>query len=84
MKLDRPTRVDVRGHRGHEELAELFVAASAALVYVTAIPDRSTMARCLIQIAWETEARVADARAHFIHFNGDGFLGPYGSPANRL
>ena len=61
----------------HDELANLFKGAKAGLVYVTAFPDRSTMARYLPDIAWETEVWVADNPTHLIHFNGDRFLGPY-------
>lgn len=61
----------------HEELARLFAASQAGLVYVTAFPDRATMARYLADIAWETEVWVADAPSHLIHFNGTRFLGPY-------
>ena len=61
----------------HEELAELFSDSSVGLVYVTAFPNRSIMARYLPEIAWETEVWVADAPSHLIHFNGVRFLGPY-------
>lgn len=61
----------------HVELAELFKASTAGLVYVTAFSDRSTMARYLDEISWETEVWVADAPTHLIHFNGERFLGPY-------
>ncbi|MBW4482917.1 MAG: restriction endonuclease [Tildeniella torsiva UHER 1998/13D] len=61
----------------HSELARLFSAATAGLVYVTAFPSRSAMVRYLAEIAWETEVWVADAPSHLIHFNGERFLGPY-------
>jgi hypothetical protein len=61
----------------HEELVKLFAGSKAGLVYVTAFPSRSVMARYLAEIAWETEVWVADAPSHLIHFNGDRFLGPY-------
>jgi hypothetical protein len=61
----------------HEELARLFAGAKVGLVYVTAFPSRSMMARYLGEIAWETEVWVADAPSHLIHFNGPRFLGPY-------
>ena len=35
------------------------------------------------QIAWETEVWVADAPSHLIHFNGERFLGPYPSLAQK-
>lgn len=61
----------------HDELSRQFSASRAGLVYVTAFPDRATMARYLGEIAWETEVWVADAPSHLIHFNGERFLGPY-------
>src|SRR5262249_7953214 len=61
----------------HEELLKLFENSTAGLVYVTAFPSRSVMARYLSDIAWETEVWVADAPSHLIHFNGVRFLGPY-------
>ncbi len=61
----------------HQELAALFPNAEAGLVYVTAFPDRTTMARYLSEIDWETEVWVSDAPDHLIHFNGERFLGPY-------
>lgn len=61
----------------HDELAKLFNSSSAGIVYVTAFPNRSVMARYLSVIAWETEVWVADAPSHLIHFNGIRFLGPY-------
>ena len=62
----------------HDELTRLFSSSSAGLVYVTAFPTRSIMARYLPEIAWETEVWVADAPSHLIHFNGDRYLGPHG------
>jgi hypothetical protein len=61
----------------HAELARLFAASKAGLVYVTAFPNRTLMGRYLSEIAWETEVWVADAPSHLIHFNGERFLGPY-------
>jgi hypothetical protein len=61
----------------HEELMRLFAGSKAGIVYVTAFPTRSAMARYLSDIAWETEVWVADAPTHLIHFNGIRFLGPH-------
>jgi len=58
----------------HDELTAMFSAASSNLVFVTAFPDRRTMARYLSVIAWETEVWVAESPSHLIHFNGDKFL----------
>lgn len=61
----------------HQELKELFANSSAGLVFLTAFPNRSLMARYLNEIAWETEVWTADTPSHLIHFNGIRFLGPY-------
>lgn len=61
----------------HAELAHLFASVELGIVYVTAFPDRTLMARYLGVISWETEVWVADAPGHLIHFNGERFLGPY-------
>ncbi|MDP2794487.1 MAG: BsuBI/PstI family type II restriction endonuclease [Sulfurisoma sp.] len=61
----------------HEELARLFSGSSAGLVFVSAFPDRRVLNKYLGTISWETEAWVADAPSHLIHFNGSRFLGPY-------
>ena len=61
----------------HSELSTLFVNANPDLVYVTAFPDRRTMAKYLADISWEMEVWTADTPTHMIHFNGDRFLGPY-------
>jgi len=61
----------------HNELSQLFKDAKAGLVFVTAFPNRTIMARYLGEIAWETEVWVAETPSHLIHFNGERFLGPY-------
>ncbi|GJL59719.1 MAG: methyltransferase [Nitrospirales bacterium] len=61
----------------HAELARLFQNSRPGLLYVTAFPDRGTMAKYLADISWETEVWVAEAPTHMIHFNGERFLGPY-------
>lgn len=61
----------------HAELTRLFAGSSAGLVYVTAFPTKSLMARYLPEIAWETEVWLSEAPSHLIHFNGERFLGPY-------
>lgn len=67
----------------HEELMRLFTGSNAGLVYVTAFPTRTVMARYLPEIAWETEVWIADAPTHLIHFNGVRFLGPYREPESQ-
>lgn len=64
----------------HEELSQLFSKAKAGLVYVTAFPNRTILARYLRDIAWETEVWVAETPSHLIHFDGERFLGPYDIP----
>lgn len=61
----------------HGELKLLFADARPGLVFVSAFPNRPTMARYLGELAWETEVWVADAPTHMVHLNGERFLGPY-------
>jgi len=65
------------GLKRQNELKELFKAARAGLVFVTAFLTRRAMTKYLADIAWETEVWIADAPSHIIHFNGERFLGPY-------
>ena len=64
----------------HAELSDLFSAARAGLIFVTAFPSHAVLARWLSKIAWETEVWIAEVPSHLIHFDGDRFLGPYASP----
>jgi hypothetical protein len=59
------------------ELNKLFEDAEAGLVFVTALPSFTQMARFSSEIAWETEVWVADNPSHLIHYNGNKFIGPY-------
>lgn len=59
------------------ELEELFSNVSANKVYISAFPDKKTFTHYVQDIAWETEAWIADNPTHMIHFNGDKFLGPH-------
>jgi hypothetical protein len=43
----------------HSELSSLFAGTKAGLVYITAFPDRQTMAKYLPEISWETEVWVS-------------------------
>jgi hypothetical protein len=62
----------------HAELAALFNASKAGLVYVTAFPDKGELFRKFLSVlAWETEVWCASDPTHMIHFNGVRFLGPY-------
>lgn len=59
------------------ELEQLFIGASAGLVFVSCFFSRDEMRKYLSDIAWETEVWCADNPSHLIHFNGERFLGPY-------
>lgn len=65
------------GVKRQNELKDLFKGVNAGLVFVTAFLTRRAMTKYLSEIAWETEAWVAEAPSHIIHFNGERFLGPY-------
>lgn len=59
------------------ELQKLTEKCKADIVYVTAFLDRDTFRKFVKDIAWETEAWIASAPDHLVHFNGDKFMGPY-------
>lgn len=59
------------------ELEELFSNVNVDKVYISAFPDKKTFTHYVQDIAWETEAWIADNPTHMIHFNGDKFLGPH-------
>lgn len=59
------------------QLARVFAASTAPLVYVTAFHTRRAMKGQAAKLAWETEVWIAEAPDHLIHYNGDRFLGPY-------
>jgi hypothetical protein len=63
------------------ELKRLTQNCTADIVYVTAFLDRDKFRAWVKDIAWETEAWIADNPSHLIHFNGDKFMGPY-NPTN--
>ena len=54
-------------------------SCAAGMVFVTAFLNRDSFKRFAGEIAWETEAWIADNPDHLIHFNGDRFLGPHPS-----
>ncbi|WP_432928200.1 BsuBI/PstI family type II restriction endonuclease [Microbispora sp. CA-135349] len=58
-------------------LRELFATPAAGLVFVSCFENREAMRQWLPELAWETEAWVADDPDHLIHLNGARFLGPY-------
>ena len=61
----------------HRSLRELFATPVAGLVFVNCFENREAMRQWLPELAWETEAWVADDPDHMIHLNGPRFLGPY-------
>lgn len=46
------------------------------VIYVSAFLDRATYRKYSDNLAWETEAWIADEPNHMIHMNGDRFMGP--------
>ena len=59
------------------ELAALFGASTAGLVYVSCFSHRAEFRKYVDKIAWESEVWCADHPTHMIHYNGERFLGPY-------
>jgi len=60
-----------------DELRRVFEGSTTPLGLVTAFMTRQAMATYSERLAWETEAWVAEAPSHMIHYNGERFLGPY-------
>ena len=58
-------------NKRYADLTELFAGASAGIIYVTAFRSRASMVPYLRDIAWHTEAWIADEPSHLIHFDGD-------------
>lgn len=61
------------------ELEKIFSSNKLSYIFVTAFEDRSSMRPYLPEIAWESEVWVASDPSHLVHFNGDKFMGPFGS-----
>ncbi|MFD3465027.1 BsuBI/PstI family type II restriction endonuclease [Streptomyces sp. NPDC058682] len=61
----------------HRALQGIFATPVAGLVFVNCFENRESMRQWLPELAWETEAWVADDPDHLIHLNGSRFLGPY-------
>ena len=59
------------------ELKKLLKECKAELIFVTAFLTRAAFRKWTMDIAWETEAWIADNPDHLIHFNGHKFLGAY-------
>lgn len=59
------------------ELKELTKSCTADIVYVSAFLNKATFRKWMTEIAWETEAWIAESPDHLVHFNGSKFLGPY-------
>lgn len=59
------------------ELDQLLRSPRLGLVFVTAFEDRATFRQYTADIAWETDAWIAEAPDHLVHFDGSKFLGPY-------
>ena len=61
------------------ELKTLLKRCKAELIFVTAFLTRTEFKKWMLDIAWETEVWTADNPDHLTHFDGQRFLGPYGS-----
>lgn len=59
------------------ELKKLLKDCKAELIFVTAFLTKLEFKKWMLDIAWETEAWIADRPDHLVHFNGHKFLGAY-------
>lgn len=62
-----------------KELEAILKDCPLPRIYFSAFPDRAELRRHTADIAWETDAWIADEPGHMIHYNGERFLGPYPS-----
>lgn len=67
----------------YRELEKMLAKSSAGHVYVSVFPDFREFSRHTRNTAWETEAWIAEAPDHLIHYNGDKFLGPRYPPKHQ-
>lgn len=63
-----------------DELAKLFNRSTAGLLYVSVFATKDDLARYAEEIAWKTDAWIAETPTHMIHFNGERLFGS----GNRL
>ena len=61
------------------ELKKSLKSCTAYIIYVTAFISKNDFRKYILDIAWETEVWTADNPDHMVHFNGDKFMGPYGT-----
>ena len=59
------------------ELKRLTKNCTAKLIFVTAFLTKTDFRKWMMDIAWETEAWIADNADHLIHFDGEKYLTPY-------
>ena len=59
------------------QLKKLLINCKVELIFVTAFLTKGVFRKWATDIAWETEAWIADNPNHLIHFNGHKFLGAY-------
>ncbi len=59
------------------ELKRLTKNCAAKLNFVTAFLTKTDFRKWMMEIAWETEAWIADNADHLIHFDGEKYLTPY-------
>jgi BsuBI/PstI restriction endonuclease domain len=52
-------------------------SCKAGIVYVSVFKDRTSFARWIKEISWETEVWLVESPDHVIHFNGERYLGPH-------
>jgi hypothetical protein len=64
----------------YRELETAFSASWVKRKYVSVFPNFKEYGRHGHKIAWNTDAWIAEAPDHLIHYNGDKFIGPRQSP----
>ncbi len=65
-------------HKRLFELEKLLKESNAKRVYISAFLEFTEFKRHTPQIAWETEAWIAEMPEHMIHYNGDRYIAVHG------
>jgi adenine-specific DNA-methyltransferase len=65
-------------HKRLFELEKLLKECNAKRVYISAFLEFAEFKRHTPQIAWETEAWIAEMPEHMIHYNGDRYIAVHG------
>ena len=74
--VESVTSVDSMDPKRILEITEMTKDVTTGKIFVTAFLDFKTYKKFANELAWETEAWIAEMPEHMIHLNGDRFMRP--------